>query len=209
MFWKGWRDAMCDIFSCDAFDIYGSTEFHCMGWECPQERRMHVASGASIIEIVDGKGRPSDSGELAITCLHNRAMPLLRYRIGDKARWGKECACGRQMPVLESIDGSQEDLLVLPSGRLRSATSIRPTVSLSLIKEFQIVQEQEDLFVFRYVPAKEPMTDAVRQELTKVIWDGCQGEPVKVEFEELEGIDRTKGGKLKMFVSKVRSRLFS
>jgi phenylacetate-CoA ligase len=211
MFGKGWKDSIREFFSCPVFDIYGSTEFHIMAQECPEEHSMHVLSSACMLEILDKKGKPvrSGKGEIVATSLHNKEMPLIRYRIGDYAEWGKPCSCGRHTPVLKSIDGSKEDLVVLPSGRCRSATSIRPTVGLNYIKEFQIVQERPELFVIRYVPAKNPMTDELRRDIAGTIRRGCLGEEVTIEFEETRKLVRGRSGKLKLFESKVEPKLFS
>ena len=67
-----------------------------------------------IIEIVDTAGRPVGpgvEGELICTGLQNMLQPLIRYRIGDTARWAVDqyCACGRHSPILEGIDGRVED----------------------------------------------------------------------------------------------------
>jgi phenylacetate-CoA ligase len=211
MFGKGWKESIQEYFSCPVFDIYGSTELHIMAQECPEEHSMHVQSSSCILEILDKHGKPlkSGKGEIAATSLHNKEMPLIRYRIGDSAEWGKPCSCGRHSPVLKGIDGSKEDLIVLPSGRCRSATSIRPTVGLNYIKEIQIVQQKPELFVVRYVPARDPVTDEVRDDLSSTIKRGCLGEDVTVEFEETQRLVRGRSGKLKLFESKVKPKLLS
>jgi phenylacetate-CoA ligase len=51
-----------------------------------------------------------------VTPLHNFAMPLIRYAIGDYAEAGPPCACGRGLPVLARILGRARNLLTLPHG---------------------------------------------------------------------------------------------
>lgn len=66
-----------------------------------------------LVEIVEpGTGRPvapGTIGEVLVTNLDRRLMPLIRYRIGDLARWMPEpCACGRAMPRIELMGRSDD-----------------------------------------------------------------------------------------------------
>ena len=63
---------------------------------------------------------------VVISTLHNFAMPLLRYDIGDFAEVGDDCPCGRRLPVLKRILGRQRNLLCLPSGQRRCAINGEP-----------------------------------------------------------------------------------
>jgi hypothetical protein len=102
------------------------------------------------------------------------------------------------------VDGGKEDLIRLPSGRLRSSVSVRPHLDLNYVKEYQVVQEREDLIIFRYAPAKLPMTDEMLAHITDGIRQGCMGEDVTIESEEVQKLDRGPLGKLKCVVSKVK-----
>ena len=53
---------------------------------------------------------------MVITDLHNFAMPLIRYEIGDYAEAGDLCPCGRGLPVITRIVGRVHNMLTLPSG---------------------------------------------------------------------------------------------
>ena len=73
-----------------------------------------------FVEVVDSNGDLVDEGEvgdLVITDLNNRAMPLIRYQVKDRARLGSGCACGRGFPVLREVLGRSYDFLSAPSGR--------------------------------------------------------------------------------------------
>ena len=58
-------------------------------------------------------------GEVVCTGLQNTLQPLIRYLIGDTARWALErsCPCGRRLPILEGIDGRVEDSCYTRDGR--------------------------------------------------------------------------------------------
>ena len=62
----------------------------------------HVAIENAYVEILTPDGMPTmhgEHGDLVVTGLANRAMPLIRYRTGDRARWATErCGCGQENP---------------------------------------------------------------------------------------------------------------
>lgn len=195
-------------FGCRVYNAYGTSEFGTIAFECPEERNMHVNSSSVVVEIVDKQDRPQKSGvgDVVVTGLNNRAMPLLRYKIGDRASWGERCACGRSLPVLESFDGREEPPIVLPSGRIRSASSLDQFSGISGIKCYQLIQERPGRFVFRYVPYRDGPGPEGRAEVLRIISRGCLGEDVSVDFDERDSIEKGKSGKMRSVVSKAGLR---
>ncbi len=191
-----------ESFSCRVFQLYGSTEFGPIAFECPEERKLHVNAGSFMVELVDSKNRPSKSGEVLVTSLVNLAMPLIRYRIGDLATWGK-CSCGRTWPVLDSIQGRIDDYAVLPSGKTRSAFSFFGPYKAPNLKAYQIVQEKRDKFLFRYVSWPPGLSKASKEEIKRRIKVACLGEDAGVELQEVESLPKGRTGKLRHFISKV------
>jgi len=78
---------------------YGSREM-CLGGAvtCPAFEGMHLRENHILAEIIDEAGTPLPDGtwgELVITTIDMEAMPLIRYRTGDRARFLPEpCPCG-------------------------------------------------------------------------------------------------------------------
>jgi|GEM_PF-997472 len=199
------REMVEDSFSCNVFDRYGSVEFPVMANECPEEHKLHVNAGSYLLEIVDENGKPAESGEIVVTHLLNKTMPMLRYSTGDRGRWGK-CSCGRSTPVLESVEGRANDFIILPSGKILPAISLMriPFESSSKgILRYQIIQEREDLMVFRYMPIGNGMPRETKKRIEVMIRDICNGE-AEVEFEEVDRMPLGRTGKLRSFVSKLK-----
>jgi len=196
------RKFISDSFSCEVFDHYGLAEFSTIAFECPKHN-LHVNTSL-LVEIVDQNGAPIQNGvgEVVITSLHNKAMPLLRYATGDFASWGT-CSCGRGSKVLKSVRGRKDDLIALPSGRLCSALNINRMDGLTYLLEFRIIQEKPDLFVFHYVPNGKDISASQKKEIADLIEKGCMGEAVCVEFEKSNSLKKGKSGKLSTVVSKV------
>ena len=139
------------------FDRYGAVEGCVFASQC-EFGRYHVSPEIGVIEILDAEGRPAapgEIGEVVCTGLQNMLQPLLRYRIGDVARWAldQSCPCGRQMPILESIDGRVEDMCYTPDGRavLRFDTVFK---GVDNIKQAQVVQEQLNSFTVYVLPTE-------------------------------------------------------
>jgi len=202
------RKLIEDSFSCPVFNQYAATEAGAIAFECPEEHSLHVNSDSVLVEIVDENGNPKKqgTGRIILTSLINQAMPLLRYDIGDLGSWGKECSCGRGLPVLESISGRADDLITLPSGKIRSARHIIPLDFLDSVKQYQITQESENLFTFRYVPSTSTLLKKAEKYFENQIRTGCLGEDIHVDFEPVDHIKRGKSGKLQKVISKVTKK---
>jgi phenylacetate-CoA ligase len=141
-------------FRARVFDFYSMAERVGFAAEC-QHGRMHVNPEYGIVEIVDEHGVPtSGEGTLVGTALHNRAMPLIRYRMGDTARWSAEsCPCGRTYPVIEKIGGRLADQLYDLDGRAVNCTVIGFAFDgLKNVRKAQVVQTAADHWVIRIVP---------------------------------------------------------
>ena len=127
------------------FDIYGAVEAGPMAWECPAGG-YHVASDAVILEIVDGEGRPARRGRVVCTVLWRRAVPLIRYEVGDLAEWADSpCGCGSPFPRLGTLHGRRQDMVRLPDGRWITAATIKDAVAGKAgIRQYQVVQARAD-----------------------------------------------------------------
>lgn len=119
------REQIERTFGCRVFDFYGMAERIAYAAQC-EHGRYHLNTDYSWVEIVDADGRATeDFGHVVGTTLRNDVMPLLRYRIADRARWIKSaCACGRTYPSIELSSGKVEDQLFDNEGVPVSASII-------------------------------------------------------------------------------------
>ena len=96
------------------------------GGECDADDGYHLREADLFVEIVHpATGRvPPDgvSGEVVVTTLTRRAMPLIRYRTGDQARFLPDyCPCGS---MLRRLGNAQ--------GRLTNAAALGPSTQLKM-----------------------------------------------------------------------------
>ncbi len=204
---NGNRRLIEDSFSCDVLESYGMMEFRTVAFQCPEEKRFHVDETSFLVEIADANGKPKRSGrgEIVVTSLHSTPMPFIRYATGDTGSWGKECPCGRSTRVIRSIEGRKTDVFTLPSGRLRPFGVLYSVLNRVMVRAFQVIQEQPDLFVFRYVPLGNELADADKGDIERKILAACLDEKITVEFEQVDAIPRIGRGKQPYVISKVRN----
>ncbi|MGH8239649.1 MAG: phenylacetate--CoA ligase family protein, partial [Steroidobacteraceae bacterium] len=87
-------------FGARTVEFYGCTEVGPIAAQCPAGS-MHLLSDNAHIEICrDGEPVPDgEFGDIVATSLSNRAMPLVRCRIGDSGAISPDpCSCGRPYP---------------------------------------------------------------------------------------------------------------
>jgi len=103
-----------------AFDIYGLSEIigPGVGMECECRSGLHIFEDQFYPEIIDpSTGAPlpeGEEGELVITTLTKRAMPMIRYRTRDiTALIPEACPCGRTLRRIRRISRRSDDMLII------------------------------------------------------------------------------------------------
>ncbi|WP_320171271.1 DVU_1553 family AMP-dependent CoA ligase [Maridesulfovibrio sp.] len=111
-----------DVFGCRIFTHWGMTET-CLGGgvDCCPGSGMHLREPDFYVEIVapeTGKPVPDGTkGEIVISTLSRRAMPLIRYRTGDTGFiLPGSCRCGLPLRRLGPVEGRIGDGITLPAG---------------------------------------------------------------------------------------------
>ena len=109
-------DEIRSAWGCAVFEHYGMSEMGLGGaMACDAHQGYHLREADLLIEVVDadsGKPLPPGvEGEVVFTTLTRQAMPLIRYRTGDRAAWMEgACPCGSIMRRLGKVRGRIADL---------------------------------------------------------------------------------------------------
>lgn len=181
------------------FGWYGHAEQVILAPRCETTEKYHVWPFYGLVEILDEQNREvseDEVGEIVGTSFWNRATPFIRYRTMDRARkggWGCE-ECGRQFPILESIEGRLQEIIVTGTGRYISMTAINMHSDLfDSVRQFQFYQDTPGKVTFRVVRKDsyaEQDTARIRRELKKKL-----GSDMDLEIAFVGEISRTRRGK--------------
>lgn len=148
------REQIERSFGCKVYDFYGMAERIAFAGQC-EHGYYHLNPEYSWVEILDEQNQPTeDFGYIVGTTLHNHVMPLLRYRISDRARWLRgPCPCGRHYPRIELSSGKVEDQLYDRDNTPISASIITFALKgLENIEKSQVAQTGPGRWVVRVVP---------------------------------------------------------
>lgn len=197
------RDACQEVLGVPIVHDYSAAETGYIALQCPSHRHFHVMAETILVEVVDDAGEPcgpGETGRVLVTPLHNFAMPLLRYAIGDRATVGPACPCGRGLPVLSAIVGRDTDLLTLPDGRTRRTDMNHYGLArITAITEFQIVQRATEWIEILLV-LNRPLTAEEAARVRAIALEEF-GSDLRIEITIVESIPRAPSGKLRTFIS--------
>jgi phenylacetate-CoA ligase len=197
-----------EAFQARVFDTYGMTEYCGLIQEC-EHGQSHLVPEYGFLEILDEHGNPTspdEEGDFVWTGFLNEAMPLIRYRIGDRGRWqsGGPCSCGRAFPLVVPTITRESDILRCPDGRLFSPRALNQLLKRSASLRFcQFVHDRPNRVVVRAVAHGDVrQTDELPQ-----IRAGLQrllGPSIEVIAELALAPIARPGGKIPLIVNQVR-----
>ena len=157
------------------------------------------------VEIVrDGEPvSPGEDGEVVITQLTNRAMPLIRYRTGDTGRIAEDrCPCGRTGTVLDVLHGRKDDFIANTRGELFSPIIVRNAVTRQPIGSYKIVQNRRGRIEVEHI---EPLDEKFRANVAETMRAVLADDDFEVYFKRVDRIEPDKSGKRRVVISKVRA----
>ena len=188
------KNIMRNVFQVDIFDVYGSTEFKEVAWECKYHQGYHLNEDEVICEILNENkpAPPGEVGDIVLTDLRNRAMPLIRYRIKDRGKFLDEiCPCGRTFSLMQPLAGRASEYIQLSNGEKLSpflfTTSIEKIQGLA---QYQLIQKSENDLIVNVILLEgtnkevlskiEKILRNVTKELMRISIQECQ----KISVEE-------------------------
>ena len=182
---------------------YSSQEAGYLAILCPDCGQYHVQSESVLLEVLDAEGRPCQrgiTGRVVITDLHNFAMPLIRYELGDYAEVGGACSAGRTLLSLKRILGRQRNMVLHPDGgRHWPLTGFARFSEVAPIRQYQFVQHGRTAIEVRLV-ADVTLTPLHQAALAEII-HAALGYTFELEFtQHAQRLDRGAGGKFEEFV---------
>ena len=200
------KKLMQEAFGVPVVNEYGASELDLIAFTNTEDEFV-VNSETLYVEILDDNDRPvpnGTSGRIVITGLYNKAHPMIRYDIGDTGILSPTSTLKK--PVLQELIGRTNDVARLPSGKtVPGLTFYYVTKSViednGNVKEFIIVQTALDHFQITYTSGRELTVeeiDTMKNALFTYLEKG-----LRLSFERVAVLDRSKRGKLKQFMSEL------
>ena len=157
-------------FGCPVLDVYGMTEVKEVSWQCKEAGLYHLNADTCFVEFIrDGEPvGPGEDGDVVITSLVNKAMPLLRYETGDRGSFSDEiCKCGCQFPLMQPLYGRSGDYFRIPDRDPIPPFLISETLRRAAgtsISQFRVVQHNP-LQISAQVVTNDEFDDGVERRI--------------------------------------------
>lgn len=201
---KSDREALTSVFGCRVYDEYGCGEVGSIAHEC-ECGSLHISIEDIVVEMVDSDGNPVPNGEpgdVLVTNLSNYTMPLIRYRLGDRATLASEpCLCGRGLPVIAAVHGREYDILQNWKGQKFHGEFFLYIVEDARkrglpISGYQVEQIAERELLIRVICEDllfEKVTSHIAGRIRRDFDSEC-----RITFERVQRIPREPSGKLRV-----------
>lgn len=207
------RARITSAFRAPVFDRYGSREVSDIACETVAHDGLAVPPLHVHVEVVDDAGDPcrdGQDGDVLVTTLTNASMPLIRYRLGDRAAWAASGVppspaspravhlLPRAWPRLARVTGRITEHFVTRDGSLVHAGALRTRLyGLQGVRAYQLLQTATGAVTLRVVLAdRDPddVTAQVHHLLTEPLVR-LLGAPVHLEVVFVDTIATTPTGK--------------
>ena len=174
-----------------AYDVYGLSEIvgPGVGVECAAQDGLHIFEDHFYPEIIDPVTlRPvpdGDEGELVLTTLSKRAMPMIRYRTRDITSIIPEpCPCGRTLRRIRRIGRRSDDMFII------RGVNVFPSQI-----EAALLEVEGTLPHYQIVLTREKGLDEaeVQVEVTPALFSDKIGALEKLESRLIAALDHTLG----------------
>ena len=172
-----------------------------------QDKNMNwkLSTESQYLEIVDDNNNlvpVGNDGNILITDLYNKAMPFIRYKVGDIGRLIKK----DNTFYLDHLIGRINDTIRLPNGKKSPGLTFyyisKSTLEKTgIIKEFIVRQTKIDTFIFEIVSDRDLTKNEIKQ--IKKDLDLYLEPGLKLIINRTSKIIREKSGKTKHFYSEL------
>jgi phenylacetate-CoA ligase len=198
------RERINRAFGVKLRDIYGVVEMGDIAWQCPVGDGYHL-NGDSFWTEIDAGGHPASPGEaghLIITNLHSRAMPFIRYEVGDvlTAAPDNPCPCGCTFPKIQVLQGRADDWLYTAQGR-KVSPLIFVVASIPGVLQYRMVQTGYDHLIVDILPGPGFSEETLKHVADHIL--EVMGPGLNVEVKRVEEIPKEPSGKMRRVISQI------
>jgi phenylacetate-CoA ligase len=193
------RAAIQAAFKRPVHERYGSRDVGLMAFQYEPERTLDFETDWSNVLLEPETNDPLSP--ILVTKLHADGMPMLRYRIGDIARFPAGSKPGNPAFVLHEIAGREGARIWLPDGRWVVGEELPHMLKDYPVKEFMCVQ-RDDYSVQIQIVARNGFSEENKQRILDTMGVNLPG--LGLEVVLVNQIPRTAANKWQPVVSKVK-----
>lgn len=203
--YNDWRKEIEEVFRCPVINQYGSRETPGIAVSCAEDSQLHINTFMNYVEVVDDQDNTLPcgiDGNILVTSLINKSMPILRYKIGDIGALStkKECKCGRNLPCLMHVTGRTVNVFKRRDGaKIDGEYFTHLFYGIAQIEKFQVIQKDyEEIEINLQVTEKliEKKEKEIKNNVRVVMGENCN-----VEINYVDKVLPTKSGKFLYTVS--------
>ncbi|NEO11007.1 MULTISPECIES: hypothetical protein [unclassified Moorena] len=199
------REKIESVFKCQVFNRYGSREVGDIACELPGKEGLWAAPWGNYIEIVDDKDNSLQTGvegNILVTNLTNYAMPLIRYKIGDR---GTLLVNEPSRQIFKEVSGRITDMFKRQDGSLVYGSYFTYLLCFKdWISKFQVVQKNYSKIVIIIMKVNQDYQPE-QKELDEIV-NHCQiaiGKKCQISFEFVDQIYPNQSGKYRYTISEI------
>ncbi|MEK4555306.1 hypothetical protein [Jeotgalicoccus sp. FSL K6-3177] len=198
----GWADFILNNVG-DIYNLYGSQEGAHFATTF-KDGYIYNHPYYGVIETVDDNNRIIEGslGNVIVTGLNKKSMPLIRYDIGDTATiekmtdgWDK----------IHEIGGRSEDLIKKKDGSKVSLLNFHASKNINEINLSQIIQYSYDRFLvnINYIEnTNESLKHQVNEKFASAMKNRLGNKNLDIKFKEMEEFSKGPNGKFKSVIVK-------
>lgn len=201
LLYSNFRKEIEDFFNCKIYNWYGCREVGNVCYECSEHNGMHINEEHVLVETVENNESVKErEGDLIITTLDKKGMPLIRYDVGDVGIISeKKCGCGRGSRLITEIKGRAGDIILGKNKVIHGEYFTHLFYGCRSVKQFQVIQKNKDNIDLKIVKTEDYNVN----EINKIIHEIFEYSGLKVNLEFVNEIHPTKAGKRMFVVSEI------
>jgi phenylacetate-CoA ligase len=189
------------VFGRPVHERYGSRDVGLIAFQLDPSRTLELeVDWANVLIEPDTRGPVSS---ILVTKLHGDGMPMLRYRIGDLARFPADSRPGHPAFMLDEVLGRELDRIWLPDGRWIHGVEFPHMMKDHPVREWQVVQTDDTRVTVRLVPGAS-FGEGNRAGILQALRANLEG--LSVSLELCTALERTRANKVRAVVSEIEER---
>lgn len=196
--WPRHRELIDRAFSRPVHERYGGRDVACVGVQLNSPRTTEFTVDWANVLIEPETSEQETS--LLVTKLHADAMPMIRYRVGDVARFPSTSRPGAPTFFLDEVVGRVTDRVWLPNGRWINGMQIPHLLKDFPIREFLFLQRKDYSIELQIVP-QNGFDESCARIIRDTVTSNLPNLDVKIILKDR--IDRTAANKWRPVISEV------